>query len=168
MKTTVLFALGFIIAGAAIIMPFTEASRTAYHQYITSSDQSFNYRRFSNPVGNRDRIMKNNRYQYTTRNTSSSQFVNSNFRPRHYRASYINRQPSTVSQSQNQPKLISVNRPTRTFSEGRTASRVYNGQQRQRTNYVRPVNYRGSHSRNQFQAPVRIVVPNPNPIQRSY
>ncbi len=46
MKNSVLFALGFAVITASVI-PFSSASRNAYHAYITSQSQASDYRHFS-------------------------------------------------------------------------------------------------------------------------
>ncbi len=69
MKKTVTFALGLALVTGAI-MPFTNASRSAYHAYITSQQNRDDYRHFSE--GRRT----TNQYNSTT--TKESSFSQSN------------------------------------------------------------------------------------------
>lgn len=156
MNKTLLITLGFVIAGIAIIMPFSQASRDAYHTYIQSPENKWYYNRFSEPTGNRDRSYRTQRInaaQQRTLNRTNPQaikspyeneFAETTFRPRNYRASYVNRQPSTVSTQE--PAI--VQRPSRTFSEGRrvtTTNQAQTAAEYSKAQIQKASNYRGSY-----------------------
>lgn len=84
MKKTVTFALGLALVTGAI-MPFTNASRNAYHAYITSQQNKYDYRHFS------ESRHATNQYNTasTTTQTSSSSHNNPAYSARYQRNSRV-------------------------------------------------------------------------------
>lgn len=81
MKKSVIFALGLAVVAAAAV-PFTSASRNAYHAYITSQDNQRQYRYYTDRLGDTRRFR-----QLSNRDNADTQRGQAYYRGSLYRAS---------------------------------------------------------------------------------